>query len=109
MGENIRWVNVLVDMMLPQRATLFGWAVLFPALYLLCRAVYQGQRRCFFLVGLMAGALPMIHTHSFLALGLVCGVWLAAWLLGDFLAPEAVQGTVLLRFFCTTSPLSLIV
>ena len=23
-GENIRWVNVLVDMMLPQRATLFG-------------------------------------------------------------------------------------
>ena len=64
-------VNVLVDMMLPQRATLFGWAVLFPALYLLCRAVYQGQRRCFFLVGLMAGALPMIHTHSFLALGLV--------------------------------------
>ena len=27
----------------------------------------------------------------------------------DFLPPEAVQGPVLLRFFCTTSPLSLIV
>ena len=97
-GENIRWVNVLVDMMLPQRATLFGWAVLFPALYLLCRAVYQGQRRCFFLVGLMAGALPMIHTHSFLALGLVCGVWLAAWLLGRLCweVPAARAGKLLL-------------
>ena len=97
-GENIRWVNVLVDMMLPQRATLFGWAVLFPALYLLCRAVYQGQRRCFFLVGLMAGALPMIHTHSFLALGLVCGVWLAAWLLGrlSWEVPAARAGKLLL-------------
>ena len=97
-GENIRWVNVLVDMMLPQRATLFGWAVLFPALYLLCRAVYQGQRRCFFLVGLMAGALPMIHTHSFLALGLVCGVWLAAWLLGrlSWEVPAARAGKPLL-------------
>ena len=33
--KNIRWVNVIVDMMLPQRATLFGWAALFilPALF----------------------------------------------------------------------------
>ena len=75
-GENIRWVNVVVDMMLPQRATLFGWALLFPALYLLVRGVFQGQRRYFLWVGAMAGALPMVHTHSFLALGLVCGVWM---------------------------------
>ena len=80
-GENIRWVNVLVDMMLPQRATLFGWAVLFPALYLLYRGVYGGQGRCFLWVGGMAGALPMIHTHSFLALGVLCGGWLGASLL----------------------------
>lgn len=76
LGENIRWVNVIVDMMLPQRATLFGWAILFPALYLLYRAVFQGEKRDFLLVGLMAGAMPMVHTHSFLALGLICGVWL---------------------------------
>ena len=75
-GENIRWVNVLVDMMLPQRATLFGWAVLFPALYLLHRAVFGREPRCFLLVGLMAGAMPMVHTHSFLALGVICGGWL---------------------------------
>ena len=25
-GNNVRWSNVIVDMLLPQRATLFGWA-----------------------------------------------------------------------------------
>ncbi len=74
--ENIRWVNVVVDMLLPQRATLFGWAVLFTALYLLYRAVFEGQREYYLAVGVLAGALPMIHTHSFLALALVCGAWL---------------------------------
>lgn len=74
--ENIRWVNVIADMMLPQRATLFGWAVLFTALYLLYRAVFEGERRYFLFSGILAGALPMVHTHSFLALALVCGAWL---------------------------------
>ena len=78
---NIRWVNVLVDMMLPQRATLFGWAVLFPALYLLTRAVFEGEKRYFLYVGIFAGLLPMIHTHSFVALALCCGVWLMVTLL----------------------------
>lgn len=76
--KNVRWVNVVVDMLLPQRATLFGWAVLLPALYLLCRAVFSGERGLFPVVGALAGALPMIHTHSFLALALVCGAWLTA-------------------------------
>ena len=78
---NIRWVNVMVDMMLPQRATLFGWAVLFSTLYLLTRAVFEGQRRYFLYVGILAGLLPMIHTHSFVALALCCGAWLMAALL----------------------------
>ena len=40
----------------------------------------------------------MIHTHSFLALGLVCGVWLAAWLLGrlSWEVPAARAGKLLL-------------
>ncbi len=67
--ENIRWVNPIADMLIPQRATLFGWALLFPALYLLRRAV-DGEN-AFVPLGLLAGALPLVHTHSFLALGLV--------------------------------------
>lgn len=81
--ENIRWVNVVVDMLLPQRATLFGWAVLFPTLYLLCRAVFAHRRRYYLAAGIFAGALPMIHTHSLLALALVCGAWLTVRLFRD--------------------------
>lgn len=78
--ENIRWVNMIADMMLPQRATLFGYAVLFFALYLLYRAVFCDETSLFPLVGVLGGMLPMIHTHSFLALVLVSGGWLLMWL-----------------------------
>ena len=81
--ENIRWVNMIVDMLLPQRATLFGYAVLFTALTLLYRAVWQNEKKLFPLVGVLAGALPMIHTHSFLALVLVSGCWLLMWLMRE--------------------------
>lgn len=81
--KNIRWVNVIVDMMLPQRATLFGWAVLFSLLYLLYRAAFEEQRRYFAVAGVLAGLLPMIHTHSFLAAALVCGAWLMCSLLRE--------------------------
>ena len=73
---NIRWSNIIVDMLLPQRATLFGWAVLMPALYMLYRAIMMKKRSYFVITAVMAGCLPMIHTHSFLALGLVCAMWL---------------------------------
>lgn len=97
---NIRWVNVLVDMMLPQRATLFGWAVLFPTLYLLYRAVFEREKRYFLTVGILAGLLPMIHTHSFVALALCCGVWLLASLLrlADWERQAARVGKCLLVF-----------
>ena len=95
--ENVRWVNVLVDMMLPQRALLFGWAVLFPALYLLYRGVFQGKGDYFWKAGVLAGLLPMIHTHSFLALALVCGAWLvnSLWQARGREEPAAFFGKVL--------------
>lgn len=103
--KNMRWVQIMVDMFVPQRATLFGFAVLFPLLAFLYELrqgasqqnvsdengvqgelgqnasgeswLQQGSgKRGFLLAGILAGALPMIHTHSFLALGLVCMVWL---------------------------------
>ena len=75
-SEGIRWVNVLADMLLPQRATLFGWAVLFAALLLLFRAVFRAEEKLFFPAGIFGGLLPMIHTHSYLALGLIAACWL---------------------------------
>lgn len=69
--KNIRWVNVIVDMMLPQRTLLSGWMMVIPALFLLQEAASSGERRWFWLLGAWGGAMPMIHTHSFLALGLI--------------------------------------
>lgn len=89
--QNIRWVNVIVDIMLPQRASLFGWSLLFPAMYLLFRAVFKGEKSYFPLAGVFAGAMVMVHTHSFLALGIISGVWLL-FSLGKFAYPKDQSG-----------------
>ena len=75
-SRNIRWVNIIVDMLLPQRATLFGYAVLFCCIWLLWRAVFNHEKDLFPLTALLTGSLPMIHTHSFLAMGLISAAWL---------------------------------
>ena len=77
--KNIVWVNPILDLMIPQRATLFGWAVLLPCLYLLSQLAFAKPSfthpfRLPVLLGALAGALPLIHTHSFLALFAVSGV-----------------------------------
>ena len=74
--KSVRWVNVIADMLLPQRATLFGWAILFAVLLLLYRAVFRKEDALFLPAGILGGLLPMIHTHSYLALGLVAACWL---------------------------------
>ena len=68
---NLRWVNVICDMMVPQRTLLAGWTVLLPALYLLAEAVETRRAADFAVLGVWAGLMPMIHTHSFFALGLL--------------------------------------
>ena len=78
----LRWVNSIADMLLPQRATLFGWALLFPAMQLLRRAVFDKEKRLFIPLGVIAGAMPLVHTHSFFALGLISAFLFAARLLG---------------------------
>ena len=74
--KGMRWVNVIADMLLPQRATLFGWAALFAVLYLLYRAVFREDRRLYLPAGILGGLLPMLHTHSYFALGLMAACWL---------------------------------
>ncbi len=72
----LRWVNPIVDMLIPQRATLFGWAFLFPCLTLLHGFAYRKQSENLVPLGIIAGLLPLIHTHSFLALGIISAVML---------------------------------
>ncbi len=74
--NNLRWSNVIADLMIPQRTLLGGWCMVIPCLYLLQTAFAPGKReekggaRAETLLAVWGGALPLIHTHSFLALGL---------------------------------------
>lgn len=71
--KNILWVNPIVDLLIPQRATLFGWSVLIPALYLLWRfCMEEGSGRLWLPLALLVLPLPLLHTHSALALVLIC-------------------------------------
>ncbi|MBR2822505.1 MAG: hypothetical protein IKE24_02325 [Clostridia bacterium] len=74
--NNLRWSNVIADLMVPQRTLLGGWAMGIPCFYLLEtlfrpeRTEGKGEIRGLILLGIWAGSLPLIHTHTFLALGL---------------------------------------
>lgn len=73
--NNLRWSNVIADLMLPQRTLLGGWCMVIPCFYLLYMAFTPGKReqnrwRMVILLGIWGGALPLIHTHSFVALAL---------------------------------------
>ena len=76
MPNNLRWSNVICDLMIPQRTMLGGLCMVIPCLYLLSSAFRPRTRdpeskgRDIVLLGIWAGALPLIHTHSFLALAL---------------------------------------
>lgn len=70
--KNILWVNPVVDLLVPQRATLFGWCLLFPALYLLWRFCMEEQPRLWLPLALLVLPLPLMQTHSALALVLLC-------------------------------------
>lgn len=79
-GEDIRWVNVICDMLIPQRTTMAGWCVVLPAIFLLITVLEKtldgrGGRRETVVLAALAGAMPMIHTHSFLALGILSAAW----------------------------------
>lgn len=78
-AEDIRWVNVICDMLIPQRTTMAGWCVLLAAIYLLLlaveKAVKGSGRKEILVLAVLASSMPMIHTHSFLALGILSAVW----------------------------------
>ena len=73
--NNLRWSNVIADLMVPQRTLLGGWCMVIPCFYLLFTGFGQGKAegnrtRQTVLLGVWGGALPLIHTHSFTALAL---------------------------------------
>ncbi len=78
--NNIRWANSICDMIIPQRTTMAGWCVFLPCLWFLVDALKNKSRKSYIITGILAGCLPMIHTHSFLALGIICATLFFAFL-----------------------------
>jgi hypothetical protein len=93
------WPNVVTDMLLPQRTSIFGLSLGF--IILTCFAIAWAQReatdgqpkwkgcRALLLAGVLTGLLPLFHPHTYLAVGLISGilfllrpqrVWLVFWL-----------------------------
>ncbi len=74
--NNLRWSNIIADLLIPQRTLLGGYCMAIPCLYLFyCvfspeKRGERGGLRGLVLLGIWAGLLPLIHTHSFLALAL---------------------------------------
>ncbi|MBR5152976.1 MAG: hypothetical protein IKW60_05580 [Clostridia bacterium] len=77
---NLRWVNPICDMIIPQRTTMAGWCMFFPTAWLLLEGLSTGNRKNFVILGVLAGCMPMIHTHTFLALGMLSAVLFFAYL-----------------------------
>ena len=74
---------MIADLMIPQRTLLGGWCMVLPCFYLLFCSFARNIReerggiRPLVMLGVWGGALPLIHTHSFLALGLCSAGWMA--------------------------------
>jgi len=81
--HNLRFSNVIADLLIPQRALMGGWAMVLPALYLLLRSFKERSMKLTVMLALWAGALPLVHTHTFLALGLFSGGYVVGRLIMD--------------------------
>ena len=117
--NNLRWSNVICDLMVPQRTLLGGWCMVIPCFYLFSTALRprrvfeasyeraaEGLRpvpdnRALILLAVWAGALPLIHTHSFVALALMSlGAMVYDLIHGDpkELMIRRTRGEILLRY-----------
>lgn len=75
-AANIQWTNTVVDMMIPQRATLFGWMAVFLVIFLLYKAVFEDEKGLYLPAGVLAGCLPMIQTYAYFTIGIAAFCWI---------------------------------
>lgn len=82
--QNIKWISIIDSMVIPQRAFNHGFPLALIALGLIYNVIYLKSKRGHLKLigaGLLLGLMPMIHTHSFLAAGIILSFWLAGSIL----------------------------
>lgn len=98
-GKALVWPNVVTDLLLPQRTSIFGLSLGF--IILVCftmawtrldstEAAEKWEHwRALLIAGVLAGLLPFFHVHTYMAVGFISGilfllrprrVWLVFWL-----------------------------
>ena len=127
--QGIHWNNIVADMMVPQRTSLFGLSIglmIFTSFAILWRRWHANEGAeasrnkprtltLMMIAGALAGILPLFHTHTYIAVGLVSVVlfamrprreWLAFWAPAVLLAaPQLIalaphaRGTAMVRLF----------
>jgi len=77
--RGVRYANFITTLFVPQRSILFGWPLLFFALAFLVesRKAEPGMvGKLWLRAGILGSLLPLVHSHSFVVLGL-CATFLA--------------------------------
>lgn len=110
--RNVQWTNFISDALLPQRSSLFGYAValmVFMLFAVVWRQFFVDENqhdrgdgwRLLFIAGVMTGLLPLFHAHVYMGLGLISGFlfllrprrqWLAFWIPAVLLAAPYLIG-----------------
>lgn len=78
---NIEWISVIYSMIIPQRAFTLGFPISLLILILLYKVFYVSELKAknnWYLIsvaGILTGFLPLIHSHSFLALAIIIPFW----------------------------------
>jgi hypothetical protein len=86
-SQNLKWISVIDSMMIPQRAFVIGFPIALFGLTLILKYLVTERDQhinspykwpWLFGAGLLFGVLPIIHTHSFLASGIILAHWAIA-------------------------------
>ncbi len=80
--QKIEFTNIIMGMLVPQRAFLIGMPVGLLVLWVASHILYNRKldKKWLLLAGLLAGLLPITHTHTFITVVLICAWWfLFSW------------------------------
>ncbi len=72
---NIKWFNFVISEAVPQRGMLAGVAIALCVWILIHQGLGKHQKNYLFLAGILTGLMPFFHTHSFLVIMFVSGIY----------------------------------
>ncbi len=76
LGEfNLHFSNIICDFLLPQRPIILGLVFGVSIIYFFWLYWEKKERKSLFKAGLIASFLPIIHTHTFLAMMILAGIF----------------------------------